>query len=81
MRFSIIAGVLPGLLLVGCAEAARGLPEITAFPSPDDPSALAGTPGRDPVVGTYTHRNVREPGGWRGTAVEMAPSAGQEPSR
>ena len=81
MRFSIIAGILPGLLLAGCADAARGLPETTLFPSPEDPSILGGTPSRAPVVGAYTHRTVREPAGFRGTGVDMAPVAGREPAR
>ena len=81
MRFSIIAGILPGLLLAGCAEAARGLPETTVFPSPEDPSILGGTPSRASVVGAYTHRTVREPEGFRGTGVDMAPLAGPEPAR
>ena len=80
MRLSIIAGILPGLLLAGCADAARGLPETTVFPSPEDPSILGGTPGRAPVVGAYTHRTVREPAGFRGTGVDMAPVAGREPA-
>jgi len=81
MRFSIIAGILPGLLLAGCAEAARGLPETTVFPSPEDPSILGGTPSRASVVGAYTHRTVREPEGFRGTGADMAPLAGPEPAR
>ncbi|EAU40414.1 hypothetical protein FP2506_04270 [Fulvimarina pelagi HTCC2506] len=72
-------GLLAGLALAGCAPAPRGLPDIAAFPSPDDPSIVSPMGGAGSVVGSYTPRSVAEPQAWRnrGVPLEAVPEAGQ----
>ncbi|MCK5931039.1 MAG: hypothetical protein KAG89_02620 [Fulvimarina manganoxydans] len=70
-------GLLTGLALAGCAPSPRGLPDIAAFPSLDDPSIVSPIRGAGSVVGSYTPRSVVEPDGWRnrGVPLEAVPEA------
>lgn len=79
MRISHWTGLLAGLTLAGCAPASRGLPDIVAFPSPDDPSIVSASSGMGSVVGSYTRRAIVEPEGWRnrGVPLEAMPEAGE----
>ncbi len=79
MRLFSRIGVLAGLILAGCAPAPRGLPEIAAFPSPDDPAIVSPMRGASSVVGAYTPRSVVEPRGWRdrGVPLQAVPEAGR----
>ncbi|MCQ0988280.1 hypothetical protein [Jiella marina] len=64
-------GLFAGLLLAGCAPAPLGLPDIGAYPSPDDPTIVSSGEGPRSVLGSYTPRSVVEPEGWRSRAVPL----------
>ena len=70
-RFIVVG--LPGLALAGCvAGSPSGLPDVSPYPSPSDPSGV-GTVQYYGIVGGYSPRMPVSPTGWRGTAVEVAP--------
>ncbi|MEN3793423.1 hypothetical protein [Fulvimarina sp. MAC3] len=79
MKNSLRIGFLAGLVLAGCAPAPRGLPDIAAYPSPEDPSIASASSSLGSVVGSYNRRAIVEPEGWRnrGVPLEAVPEASE----